>query len=455
MIYIKDNLMTDNRICASANINLVPELSATLGVAYGTYLKNKGVVVLTRDYRTDSRMLKRSFAAGLMSAGVNILDIHAGSTSILRFTIRRFGANGGVMFTAGHLHEGNTSIKFYDAHGIEYGHDFFKRIFEIMDSKKIVRVSPNDIGQISTSEDINTIYHKSIRQFIDRSLVSESDMRVAMDCANGPVGDIAPTLFNSLDVDVIAINNFIPYKNIQLLPSIDSVRKLSRIITSADADFGVAYDVDATRAVFLDETGAIIDSDLLSTLFFMDLINKNIKNPTVITSQTTTQMLDRLAIEYNVKLIRVENIPGQISSNIILKMANLGVSDSGKIRFPIYAPFTDIILVTLKLSELIAKTGEKLSHLISQCPQTIKMQEDFVVDSDIFYNYHVYLNKIEDKTEKIIDTLFGVKIFFGKDIGFATLVPQLYFDRLRISAELNKREYAQEIFDLIKNAFKR
>jgi phosphomannomutase len=450
MEYMEKNLIKDNRISAGANTDMVPEFSATLGAVYGTFLKNKGVVVLARDYRTDSRMLKRSFAAGLMSAGVNILDIHAASISILRFTIRRFGANGGVMFTAGHLHKGKTTIKFYDAHGIEYGIDFIENLITSVKNKKIIRVSPEEIGQISTSEDVNSIYHKSMRQFIDKELISKSNLRVVMDCANGPVGDVAPPLFSSLDMDVIAINTFVPYKALKLIPSIESIRKMSRIIASADADFGIATDVDATKAIFFDETGAVIDSDLLMTLFFMDLLKKDIKKPRVITSQTTTKILEELANKYDVKLIRVDNIPGEISKAIRLKMGNLGISDGGKIRFPMYAPFTDIILVALKLSEIIAKSDQKLSTLISRCPQTIKMQEDILVEPEVFYNYHVYLNKIQDKVEKIIDVLFGAKIYFGKDIGFITITPQLYFDRLRLSAELIQGCDASELFEMVK-----
>ena len=454
MEYLKKDLFINNRISAGANIDIIPEFSATLGVAFGSYLKNRGVVVLSRDYRADSRMLKRSFAAGLMSAGVNVLDIHEGATSTLRFTIRRFGASGGVMFTAGHLHEGKITIKFYNTHGIEYGLNFFKEIFDIMNNNKIIRVLPNSIGQISTSEDINTIYHRSLRNFIDHDLLEKTDLRVVMDCANGPIGNIAPPLFSSLDIDVIAINTFIPYKSFKLLPNINSLRKMSRIISSADASFGVAFDVDASRAVFFDETGAIIDSDLLLILFFMDLINKDIKNPVCITSQTTTKMLDHLSKEYKVKLIRVNNIPGEISENIRLKMANLGVSDSGKVRFPIYAPFTDITLVILKLSEMIARTGEKFSDLISQCPQSTQIQEDLLVKPEIFYNYHVYLNKLKDKVVRIIDTLYGAKIFFGKDKGFISINPHLYFDKLRLSAELDKECDIKELFDLIKNVLK-
>ncbi|MBD3228467.1 MAG: hypothetical protein GF329_09785 [Candidatus Lokiarchaeota archaeon] len=454
MEYIdKDRIVNNNRISAGANIDITPEFAATIGSSYGTFLK-QGVVVLARDYRTDSRMLKRSFAAGLMSAGINVLDIHEGSTSTLRFSIRRFGANGGVMFTSGHLMEGKTTIKFYNGHGIEYGIDFLKKIFSIMNEKKINRVPPREVGQISTSEDIDTIYNKAMSQFIDKELLSESDLRVVMDCANGPLGDTAPQLFSNLDIDVIAINTFKPYKSFKNLPDIESIRKVSRIVSSANADLGMACDVDGSRVIFFMENGAVIDSDLLITLFFMDLIDREIKKPTIITSQTTTRLLEELAKEYEVNLIRVDNIPGEISTKIRLKMANLGISDGGKIRFPVYAPFTDIILVALKLCEIIGRTNDNLSNLISQCPQSIKMQEDLTVKPNIFYNYNLHLQKIEDEIVKFVDTLFGVKIFFGKDKGFVNVIPQLYFDRLRLSAELNEACDASELFNIIKDALK-
>ncbi|MHA2247295.1 MAG: hypothetical protein ACXADY_20280, partial [Candidatus Hodarchaeales archaeon] len=71
-----------------SNTVLTPELASLLGGAMGTFLDPKSVVMVGRDYRRDSRMLKRSFSGGLMASGMELIDLHAIPTNILQFSIR-------------------------------------------------------------------------------------------------------------------------------------------------------------------------------------------------------------------------------------------------------------------------------------------------------------------------------------------------------------------------------
>ena len=76
-------LLPGSRIVGEPNIEFTPEIAASLGAAWGTLLK-EGTVTLARDFRPDSRMLKRAFVAGLMSAGINsIKDIANSKISLL------------------------------------------------------------------------------------------------------------------------------------------------------------------------------------------------------------------------------------------------------------------------------------------------------------------------------------------------------------------------------------
>ena len=108
------------RIMAFSNITLTPELASVLGGAMGTLLDQNAVVMVGRDYRRDSRMLKRSFSGGLMASGIELIDLHAVPTNILQFSVRRFGADAGVMITRSHNLAGMVSIKMFDSTGVEY-----------------------------------------------------------------------------------------------------------------------------------------------------------------------------------------------------------------------------------------------------------------------------------------------------------------------------------------------
>ena len=96
-----ESIIQDNRIVGSYK-QILPEDAALLGAAVGTWIKNKATIAIARDFRIDSRMMKRAFTGGLMSTGVSALDFHGSPTPLLQFYIRRFGADAGVMFTSGH-----------------------------------------------------------------------------------------------------------------------------------------------------------------------------------------------------------------------------------------------------------------------------------------------------------------------------------------------------------------
>ena len=93
-----DDLTFNGRIVAKANYVFTPEISCSLGSIHGSLFNQTESLVIGRDYHNDSRMLKRAYTSGVMSTGVNLLNLGDCTFPMLQFTIRRFGASGGVLF---------------------------------------------------------------------------------------------------------------------------------------------------------------------------------------------------------------------------------------------------------------------------------------------------------------------------------------------------------------------
>ncbi|MHA2503120.1 MAG: hypothetical protein ACXAE3_09630 [Candidatus Kariarchaeaceae archaeon] len=142
-----DRIIRENRIVGTYE-QILPEFAATLGASVGTWLKNKATIAIARDFRSDSRMMKRAFTGGLMSSGVSALDFHAAPTPLLQFYIRRFGADAGVMFTSGHYEEDKTSIRLFDENGAELTMEKLSEIHDILKSGAIRRVPPREMVNI-------------------------------------------------------------------------------------------------------------------------------------------------------------------------------------------------------------------------------------------------------------------------------------------------------------------
>ncbi|UCE13339.1 MAG: hypothetical protein JSV04_14285, partial [Candidatus Heimdallarchaeota archaeon] len=252
-----ESLAKSGRISGFSNIELTPELAALLGSAMGTYLGPNAVVMIGRDYRRDTRMLKRSFSGGLLATGIELIDLHGIPTSILQFSVRRFGADAGVMMTRSHNLAGMVSIKLFDSSGIEFENKQVQKIVKIAKSGELRRVSPPEVGWISVA-DAMKIYDRALAGFFAKNVDSmkKANLKVVVDCACGPVSRIIPDLLNEFGCEVITVNAHRP-RNPLFLPNPDSLVRLRETVRALNADLGIALDAEARHAIIIDSQGRI------------------------------------------------------------------------------------------------------------------------------------------------------------------------------------------------------
>ncbi|MFX0117598.1 MAG: hypothetical protein ACFFB3_23840, partial [Candidatus Hodarchaeota archaeon] len=191
--------IVSRRIVGIANQSITPEVASTLGAAFGTYLGPDSVVVSCRDFRSDSRMVKRAFASGLMSTGVDVLDLHAASMPVLQFALKRFGASAAVSFCAEHYRPEAVRLRIFDSNGIEIGPVNVAGLSSgIPDEKSIQRVSTDQIGRILITENTERIYRSALLNFVNRKLIEKRHFKVVVDCALGASSLLFPSVLSDL-----------------------------------------------------------------------------------------------------------------------------------------------------------------------------------------------------------------------------------------------------------------
>ena len=188
------------------------------------------------------------------------------------------------------------------------------------------------------------------------------------------------------------------------------------------------------------------------TFFISELINEAQLQNKIITTESTTKIIDKLIKEVDGEVKRVENTPGAVSSVLRFERYDFGGSDSGKYRFPEYAPFSDTVLTTLKILETIVSKNLKLSELIQRVPKSIKVYKEISVDETILQGFAIKIrnnlsNHLQDY--KLIDTLIGIKIFLGPDKGYITVNPNLGQNLLLMSAETEDKKECQNLFSIL------
>lgn len=442
-----NELKKNGRIIGKANYVFTPEISSSIGSIHGSLFKQRESVVMGRDYHNDSLMLKRAYTSGLMSTGINLLNLSDCTFPLLQFTIRRFGASGGVYFSGGHLFSEDVGIRFLDAGGIELPQSEIQKIIESYNNypQQVRRVDPNDIGQITAIPQTADVYIKSIQQFVEKKKIKKANLKIVVDCSYGPTGKITPLLINEIGVEVIALNTHYRERSSSPVPSIKTIRNTADIVKASNSHLGVCFDVDGSRILVIDENGLEINyEDLLMLFVTFDKRIQKSKSNTIITTPSISPVVKNFIEDGGFPIKQVENYPGEISRQIREERACFAAADTLKFYFTEYAPFSDGNFILLKILEIMTLQNDLLGSLTRGFPKGIKINKTIPVSSELIENAHNRLRELADeKGYKYHDIINELKII--QDDVFTDIKVALYRNAILLSAESDEKEKAQEM----------
>lgn len=442
-----NELKKNGRIIGRANYVFTPEISSSIGSIHGSLLKQNESIVMGRDYHNDSRMLKRAYTSGLMSTGINLLNLSDCTFPLLQFTIRRFGASGGVYFSGGHLYSEDVGIRFLDAGGIELAQSEIQRIIELYNvyPADVRRVVPNEIGQITAIPQTADIYIKSLQQFVDKKKIKKANLKLVVDCSYGPTGKITPLLINDVGVEVIALNTHYRERSSNPVPSINTIRNTADIVKASNSHLGVCFDVDGSRILVIDENGLEINfEDLLMLFMSFDKRIQKSKGNTIVCTPSISPIVRNFIEDGGFPVKQVENYPGEISRQIREERACFAAADTLKFYFPEFAPFSDGNFILLKILEIMTAQNDLLSSLTRGFPKGIKINKTIAVSPELIDNIHNRLREVvEENGYRYHDIINELKII--EDDSYIIIKVALHRNAILLSAESEDKDKAQEM----------
>jgi phosphoglucosamine mutase len=199
-------------------------------------------------------------------------------------------------------------------------------------------------------------------------------LRVVLDCANGAAFQLGPELFSGLGCDIVCIGAEPDGRNINAGCGSLHLEKLQQRLPAERAAFGVAFDGDADRALFVSGNGSIINGDgvLLAVARYLKSKNK-LPGDRVVATSMSNLGLERVLARENISLART-NVGDRYVLEEMLKSGNvLGGEQSGHVIFLEDSPAGDGLLTAVKIASLVALNGS-LDSLVSgfkDYPQTI------------------------------------------------------------------------------------
>ncbi len=246
---------------------MVPEFVSRLGFAAGLVLSKTKVgpsFVIGRDTRQSGEMLQSALTTGLLAAGATVMDLGVMTTPGVAFMVRKLGADAGVVISASHNPVGENGIKFFNQDALKLKLETELAIEALLDTDMDLTGSHNDtFGRLV---DVSALRELYVTDLVDEHPdLDLSDIKLVLDCANGAASWFAPQVFSRLGADVVVVHASPTGTNINQQAGSEHVRRnpeeLSALIQEFDADFGLVFDGDADRVIFVDEVGNLVDGD--------------------------------------------------------------------------------------------------------------------------------------------------------------------------------------------------
>ena len=239
------------------------EIAYRVGRATARFLRASRLVI-GRDARTHSPELGEALVRGVREEGATVLDIGLAATPMLYFAVDALGADGGIMLTASHNPAQYNGMKICGRSAVPIGEASGLREIERLAAELPEAPSAKRGGR--ESKDIVDGY---VRQALAVASGEIAPLRVAIDCANGMAAVGLEPLLARLPLEVERLY-FEPDGRFPNHPAdplkVENLRDLCAAVQRSRADFGVAFDGDADRAVFVDEHGVPVASDLMTGL---------------------------------------------------------------------------------------------------------------------------------------------------------------------------------------------
>jgi len=213
--------------------------------------------VIARDPRISGQFLSSAVCAGLAGSGIDVWDAGVVPTPAAAFLVRDGDFDFGVMVSASHNPAADNGIKFFSYGGTKLPDEVEDRIEAAMSDPPLAPIGAG-VGSITRFADAEDRYVMHLLKTLDRNLAG---LHIVIDSAHGAAAGISPRVFTDAGATVTAIGNEPNGLNINYGNGSTHLEALQEAVLALGADFGIAHDGDADRALAIDNLGRVIDGD--------------------------------------------------------------------------------------------------------------------------------------------------------------------------------------------------
>nr|WP_276576442.1 sugar phosphate nucleotidyltransferase [Caldicoprobacter algeriensis] len=412
-------LFGKNGITGKLNVDLDPRFAVRLGAALGAELKPNKRVAISCDDNTGSAMLKYGIISGLLSSGVEVLDLGMLTTPILRYMVPYFGLEGGIHVFEDKKVDGNVGIHFIDRDGGNFSPAFERQIENAFVREDFQRVAADKIPKVQNFFNVPLFYAKALEKLVDADVIRNYGFKVLFSTPSRLVASIAETIFSDVGCELHIAKDDIPLE----------LEKAER------GQYSLACHVDSNgeELELYDEKGKRVSREMCGALRVFLCLNANDKKEVVV-PYTAPTAIETMVQSLQGKVIRTKTSRYALMNEVIKREGN------GSGVFLLYA---DAIAMLLKLLEVLAKEHKMLSELTSAIPRFYMKEKVIECPWEEKGKVMRWLIQEETKGNNVVELFEGVKVHHKN--GWALVLPDSEEAVCRIYSEGVSEEYAEEL----------
>ena len=357
-------------LTASLALDLAVSAAQVLADA-GQFEGHRPKAVVGRDPRISGQFLEAAVAAGLASAGVDVLDLGVVPTPGIAYLTGALDVDLGVVITASHNPMPDNGIKFLARGGVKLD-DVLEDQIEARLGKPWSHPTGAGVGRIG-------FYHGGVDDYVDHlvaTLAGRLDgLTVVLDCANGAAHESAPLAFERAGATVIAINDKPTGLDINDGVGSTHLDGLRKAVVDNGADAGFAFDGDADRCLAVDAAGEVVDGDQIMGLLALSLREAgHLADDTLVAT-----VMSNLGLHQAMRQAGITVRTTAVGDRYVLEELkaggySLGGEQSGHVIMTEHATTGDGTLTALHVAQRMSATRRPLAELagvVTRFPQVL------------------------------------------------------------------------------------
>ncbi|MBM3761556.1 MAG: hypothetical protein FJW36_15065 [Acidobacteria bacterium] len=339
--------------------------------AFSVLLNRREPIMIARDPRASSVMLREGIVASLLASGRDVVDLGLASTPVLQHAIQSTNAAGGISIGASHNNAEWNALKFLGSNGTYLSSGEASELLDIYHLRKFDFRDWTQVGRLHFDDEAIERYINDLENVFDFEMLR--GLKLVADCSSGLSSLILKRLKERHPIDITMINATLEPKAFAHTPNTNARTvglQLAPVVQAIGGDMGVLFDMDSDRIAVCCGDGEVVSEEMILPLLAEYQLMRQ-PGRMIITNLSTTSMVEDVASRYGGTVLRVpvgrQHAMDALAMYPAERIAVAG-EGTGAVMLPEFRFVYDGIASLLALASHLRQRGTSLKKLLAGMP---------------------------------------------------------------------------------------